>query len=343
VSPPGVRLGATVRVSVVMPTRNALPYLDDSVGSIVGQSFEDIELIILDDASTDGSADALRAWARRDGRIRLYRSAHGLGPAGSANFVVRQARSAFVARMDADDVSHPDRLRRQFEVMTTRPDVALVGALSDGMDAAGRLVRPRDRWRLVRHSSFAPFPHGSTMFRRRVFEEVGGYREPCAGWEDQDLFLRMSQRGRILVLPDVLYHYRYRRGSVSLTHSTQEAARIEDVRRRCLAERRAGHDYAALLASPARCHVTRSATRAALRSAGALELWAGHRPRLFRRMLHRDIFEWNPAILHTLMWSAWAGASPGSLRFIVRSVVRGRDFLASFRLKDGRAYEWRFR
>jgi glycosyltransferase involved in cell wall biosynthesis len=325
-----------------MPTRNALPYLDDSVGSIVGQSFEDIELIILDDASTDGSADALRAWARRDGRIRLHRSAHGLGPAGSANFVVRLARSAFVARMDADDVSHPDRLRRQFEVLTTRPDVALVGALSDGMDEAGRLVRPRDRWRLVRRSAFAPFPHGSAMFRRGVFEEVGGYREPCAGWEDQDLFLRMSDRGRVLVLPDVLYHYRYRRGSISLTHSIQDAARIEAVRRRCLAERRAGHDYAALLASPGRCHVTRSAIRTSLRSAGALELWAGHRPRLFRRMLHRDLFEWHPAILHTLVWSAWAEASPASLRFLIRSLVRGRDLLAGLRLKGGRACEWRF-
>ena len=332
---------AAVRVSVVMPARNALPYLDDSVRSVVGQTLADLELVILDDASTDGSAETLRAWADRDPRIRLYRSEHSFGPVGSANFVVRKARSPLVARMDADDVSHPDRLRRQLTVMEARPDVAVVGTLSDGMDASGRLVRPRDRWRLVRRSSFAPFPHGSALFRRDAFEEVGGYRETCAGWEDQDLFLRMSEHGPVVVLPEALYHYRYRAGSVSVTHSMQQAAGIEALRGRCLARRRAGLDYAPLLERQAACHVTPAATRRALRSVGALQLWAGGHPRLFRRLLQRDAFEWRPATLHSLAWALWAGASPVSLKFIVCSIVRGRDLLAGFRLRNGRAYEWR--
>lgn len=148
-------------VSFVMPVHNALPFLDESVGSILNQTFADFEFVILDDGSTDGSTEALREWARSDARIRLYESARNLGPAGSSNFVVARARAPLVARMDADDVSHPDRLRRQWEVLERRPDVALVGTLYEGIDARGRRVRPRDRWRLARPTINPPFPHGS--------------------------------------------------------------------------------------------------------------------------------------------------------------------------------------
>lgn len=330
------------RVSVVMPAHNVGPYLDDSVRSIIDQTFTDFEFIILDDASTDGSAERLRGWAQRDGRLRFYRNERTLGPTGNSDFVTRQARSALIARMDADDISHPDRLRRQVELLERRPDVVVVGALSDGIDAAGRPVRPRDRWRLVRRSSFVPFPHGSAMFRRHAFEEVGGYREACVGWEELDLFLRMSNRGPICVLPEVLYHYRYRAGSVTVSRPTEEAARIEGLRRRCFAERRAGRDYTPLLERPRGDDVTRATVRAALHSAGALRLWAGLRPRVFRRALGRDAFEWRPTALRTLAWAAWAGVSPGSLRFGLRSLIRGRDLLAGLRLKDGEACEWRF-
>jgi glycosyltransferase involved in cell wall biosynthesis len=323
-----------------MPACNARPYLDDSLGSIVGQTFEDFELVVLDDGSTDGSADTLCAWARRDARIRLYRSDHRLGPTRSANFVVEQARAALVARMDADDVSHPHRLRRQIDVMEARPDAALVGTLSDGMDEAGRPVRPRDRWRLLRSSSFVPFPHGSVMFRRRLFEAAGGYREACEGWQEQDLFLRMSEHGRILVLPDTLYRYRYRAASVTMSRSVEEAVRVEGMRRRYFAERHAGGNCA----RPSRGggDVSPAAARAALRSAGAMQLWAGYRPRLLRPMLGRDVLEWSASALGAVVWAAWASASPGSLRCVLRSVIRARDLLAGLRLRDGEAYEWRF-
>src|SRR5919112_403425 len=104
-------------VSVVMPVRNALPYL--------------------------GPTGALREWARSDARIRLFETRRRLGPAGSSNFVVREARAPLVARMDADDVAHPERLARQVEVLRNSPDVVLVAALCDGINADGRSVRPR--------------------------------------------------------------------------------------------------------------------------------------------------------------------------------------------------------
>jgi len=333
-------MSSSPRVSVVMPAHNVVPFLDDSIGSIIGQTFTDFEFVILDDGSTDGSAARLSDWAQRDRRIRLYRNTRPARPPYNSNFVVSQARSEIIARMDADDISHPDRLRRQLAVLDRRPDVAVVGALSIGIDAAGRAVRPRDAWRVLRRSSFVPFPHGSAMFRRSVFDEVGGYHEACGGWEEQDLFIRMSARGRVCVIPHVLYSYRYRAGSVTGTRPTAQAARTEQLRRRCVAEWRAGRDYGALLERPPD-DVGRAAVRAALRAVASVHLWAGQRPRIFRRMLGRDAFEWSPQALFALAWAAWAGASPGSLRVVLRAFVRARDLLAMARLKDQEVWEWR--
>src|SRR3954471_2803022 len=105
------------RVSVVMPVHNAMPFLDVAVESILGQTFRDFEFVILDDASTDGSTQRLREWAARDGRIRLLEEKHNLGPALSSERVARAARAPIVARMDADDVSHPKRLEEQLDVL----------------------------------------------------------------------------------------------------------------------------------------------------------------------------------------------------------------------------------
>src|SRR5215217_6515900 len=96
----------TPRVSVVMPVYNPLPYLDAAVESILGQSFEDFEFVILDDASTDGSTERLREWASKDSRIRLIEESSNLGPAVSSDRVARAARAPIVARMDADDISY---------------------------------------------------------------------------------------------------------------------------------------------------------------------------------------------------------------------------------------------
>src|SRR5712664_2486217 len=162
-------------ISVVMPVHNALPFLDESIGSILEQTLSDFEFVILDDASIDGSVEVLREWSLLDNRIHLYESKERLGLSGSTNAVVSKARAPIVARMDADDIAHPDRLRRQWEIIANCSDVAVVGTLCNGIDATGRQVRPRDRWRLVRRSAYIPFPHGSAMFRRELFEEVAGY------------------------------------------------------------------------------------------------------------------------------------------------------------------------
>ena len=100
-------------LSVVMPVHNALPHLDAAVRSILEQTHRDFEFVILDDASTDGSTERLKEWSAKDPRICLHLGKKNMGPAASSNFVVREAKGGLIARMDADDISHPDRLRRQ--------------------------------------------------------------------------------------------------------------------------------------------------------------------------------------------------------------------------------------
>jgi glycosyltransferase involved in cell wall biosynthesis len=134
----------------------------------------------------------MQEWALRDPRIKLYRSEKQLGLARSSNAVTTKARAPIIARMDADDIAHPQRLERQWKIISTRRDVAVIGTLYNGIDASGKEVRPRDRWRLLRRSRYIPFPHGSAMFRREVFDLVGGYDEAAEGGEDQDLFSKMA-------------------------------------------------------------------------------------------------------------------------------------------------------
>ena len=305
---------ANPQISVVMPVHNALPFLDQSIRSILDQTLADFEFVILDDASTDGSTELLREWARRDQRIHLFESKKHLGLAGSSNAVVAKARAPIVARMDADDIAHPDRLRRQWNIIEGRPDVAVIGTLCNGIDGSGREVRPRDRWRLVRRSVYVPFPHGSAMFRRKVFDQVGGYDETSGGGEDQDLFSRMAALGCVLTLPDVLYSYRYHSSNATLFNG---ARAITDN------------------------HSQNGNALASFYMLGAMRLWAGNPPQLLQPILKTKSLKWSPKTLMILASAIWGHLSPSTLRVFLRSSIRARDLLASMRVKDGRPCEWR--
>jgi glycosyltransferase involved in cell wall biosynthesis len=304
---------ASPQITVVMPVHNALPFLSHSIESILAQTYSDFEFIILDDGSTDGSVELLREWAKRDPRIQLHENTERLGLSGSSNAVVAKARAPIIARMDGDDVAHPDRLRRQWQVLQSNSDIVAVGALCNGINASGEVVRPRDRWRLVRKSVYIPFPHGSAMFRRSAFEAVGGYDESVVRAEDQDLFTRMTAQGRVMTLPDLLYSYRYHTSNSTLFNSTREVGEN---------------------------HSDNGHTLAAFYMLGAMRLWAGEPPMLLKLLLAERSIQWTPKALMILASAVWGHVSPPTLRAFLRLSIHARDTLAGLHVKDGRPYEW---
>jgi glycosyltransferase involved in cell wall biosynthesis len=319
-----------------MPVHDAAAHLDASLASVLAQTWRDFELVALDDGSRDDSPAILRAWAARDERVRVVTLAARLGLAASADRVVREARAPICARMDADDVCHPDRLRRQWAALDGDPGAVLVGTLWEGIDATGRLVRPRDRWRLVRRSAFAPFPHGSIMFRRAAFEAAGGYRAPCEHWEDIDLYHRLAPLGRLLVVPEVLYRYRFHIESATLRDSALDALARMDA---WLAAREAGQDAEQVLKRSGEAPVGPRA----LRHATAPALWAGRAPGILGRLARLD--RWGPprALAEVLVLGVTGALAPRAVRALLGAVIRGRDHLAGRRLAGAEVVEWRFR
>ena len=317
----------THAVSVVMPVHNALPYLDAAVESILGQSFFDFEFVILDDASTDGSTQRLRQWASRDARIRLLEEKRNLGPARSSDRVARAASGAIVARMDADDISYPQRLADQLEVLSRYPGVGVVGGLFDIIDPDGRIVRGPERWRLRQPASVPPFGNGPLTYRREVFDQVGGYREECEFWEDNDLILRMAAVTKIMVLPYSVYQVRQTRVSNRLSSEQQRVERAIDLMYRARARLEHGLPYDELLRRP--LSDDRKVSPQVFVSLGSIVLWAGGRPRLFRRLLSRGALGFDRHTLAALIWTAWGSAEPHSLRAFIRLLLLGRKLRTS--------------
>lgn len=326
------------RLSVVMPVRNALPHLDAAIRSILDQSYRDFEFVILDDESTDGSTELLEKWAQQDSRIRLFRSETNLGPAGSSNLVVAHSRAPIVARMDADDVSHPDRLRLQIEMLDRHPEAGLVASLCDLIDPQGRTLRGPQYWKLARRSWFPPFPHGSFMYRRELFERVGGYRAECEFWEDQDLALRLAAESDVIVLTKALYKHRQ---SYSSTRVASDQARVEGavhLMYECIAALESGSDYEERLKQGVD-EAARVDPRVFI-ALGSLVLWSHGKPRLLKALLRRGKLGWNIGTATALVWTLWASAHPPSLRAFLTSAVRVRGIASAERLGGSEAVKW---
>jgi glycosyltransferase involved in cell wall biosynthesis len=329
---------ATPAVSVIMPVHNALPHLDEAIESVLAQTFEDFEFVILDDASTDGSTERLRDWAARDPRIRLIEVEKNLGPALSSERVARAARAPIVARTDADDICYPRRLEEQLAVLQRHPDVGVVGGLCEIIDTNGRKIREPERWRLARRSVFAPFGNGPMMYRRALFEQVGGYRIECEFWEDQDLIIRLAAATKILVIPHAIYQVRQSRTSTRFVSNQDRLEHAVDLMYRSCALLERGESYDNLLKSSA--DADGKLDPRVFISLGSVVLWAGGRPRLFRRLLSRGELSFDFRTASALVWTAWASLDPGTLRQFLMFLLRARNRFASARLRTDKPIRW---
>lgn len=201
-----------------MSVYNGERYLRESVESILNQTFIDFEFIIVDDGSTDKTSAILAGYT--DPRIVRLRNQTNLGLTKSLNRGLAAARGEYVARQDADDISHPDRLAEQVSFLDKHPDIALAGTAyvemyEDGRDS--RVMRvpltPDDiNEQLFYHHCFC---HGAVMARRSCLEAVDGYNEQFLVAQDRDLWLRLAERYDLANLPEPLYYLRMSPGSIT--------------------------------------------------------------------------------------------------------------------------------
>jgi len=221
-----------VLISVLMPVRNGEAYLVEALESVLGQTHDDLELVVVDDGSDDATPAILAS--SRDPRLRVIRQEPtGLVPA--LRRALAEARGNVLARMDADDLSLPERLERQLRALDADERVAVVGCAIETIDDAGRVTAswslPDDDGALRRRLLLRnPFTHGAVLLRRSAVEAVGGYREGYGANEDYDLWRRIARGWRLAAVPEVLYRYRVHPSAVTKTRVEERIVARERLR-----------------------------------------------------------------------------------------------------------------
>ncbi len=216
-------------VSVVMPVRDGGALVGQAARSILEQTFDDLELVVVDDGSAEPTREIIDRLRDEDDRVVVLAVEQSQGIAHALNAGCAAARGRYIARMDADDVSLPHRLERQLDLLEQAPDVGLVGGQMIATDLNGSHLwlasYPTDDAEIRGTLANAnPFGHPTVVMRRAVFEASGGYRGACAHAEDYELWVRMLKRCRAANLADTVLLYR--------VHTGQSAFR--DWRQHCL-------------------------------------------------------------------------------------------------------------
>lgn len=230
-------------LAVYMPVYNAAAYLAAAIESILAQNMRDFAFVIVDDGSTDASAEIVRGYAGRDPRIVAVFAPHrGLVPTIEA--AIERVDAPLIARMDADDVSLPGRLAAQLDHLTRHSGVALLGAQAELIDPAGNAF---DRTHLptepdvvaallLRQNAFVT---PTTVCHTAVHRSLGGFRSTFSPADDYDLWLRIADAHKVANLPDV--HLRYRVHSASISHQKAvDDATSAAIARKATRLRRAG-------------------------------------------------------------------------------------------------------
>ena len=219
-------------VTVLMPVYNGARYVAVAIESILTQSHSDFEFLIIDDGSTDCTPEILADYAARDRRIRVVRQ-NNRGQAASLNRGLKLARHDWVAIIDHDDVSLPERLARQLELVVQHPEVVVVGSYVIEIDGGGNRLCQR-KWGATTITAFRErrarndwigLAHPSAMMHRPTIQRLGGYDPAFGPATDTELWSRVSDEHVILVVPETLILYRVHSGSMSTTQFF-EAARL---------------------------------------------------------------------------------------------------------------------
>lgn len=207
-----------IAISVIMPVYNGEDYLRQSVESILGQTYCEFEFLICDDCSKDKSFAVLEAYAENDDRIKLYRNEKNMGVTRTLNKLIGLSAGQIIARMDADDISEPERLSLQLKHMKKTAS-GLVFSHAYYIDEKGSMIcnmfTPKEKLALKLLDTKNYLIHPTAMIKRSVFEEFGGYNETFRHGQDWELWKRVASRANISILELPLLRYRMNPNSIT--------------------------------------------------------------------------------------------------------------------------------
>lgn len=209
------------KVSVLMSVYNGDRYLEESLNSILDQTFTDFEVVIIDDNSSDETQSILSRFASKDCRIRLSHNSENIGLTKSLNKGLRLVQGEYIARQDADDISMPTRFEKQVTWLNNHPETTLISAEIQRIRPNGTFGNVSERscppnllsWHLLFHNHLGG--HSQVMFRCQSVLQLGGYNEAYRYSQDYELWCRLAQIGELFILPEVLLHQRFHSSSIS--------------------------------------------------------------------------------------------------------------------------------
>jgi glycosyltransferase involved in cell wall biosynthesis len=207
------------KISVIMSVCNGEEYLREAIESILNQSFNDFEFIIVNDGSNDNTLDIIKSYD--DKRIRIINNAQNIGLTKSLNKALKVAKSQYIARQDADDISLSNRFEQQVRYLDTHPEVMLLGTNVFLIDELGKIKEKRiilTKPNLKNLSQLNHFNHGTTMFRKKVINSLGVYNELFKYCQDYELWIRITKKYEVSNLQNALYMLRHHNKSIGYKH-----------------------------------------------------------------------------------------------------------------------------
>lgn len=222
-------------ISVIMSAYNAEHFLREAIDSILNQTYDNFEFIIIDDASTDSSKSILRSY--NDQRIRLHLNKENLGLTRSLNIGLTLAKGSYIARQDADDVSYPERFQKQLDFFRANPGLAILGTQAnyiyeDGQLAKGfRINKPLTNTGLHFSLTYdSPFVHSTVMFRSRIIPgKLRGYNEQFRTNQDFELWSRAAVDLSMANMGEILLNFRIVKTSVSSGYRAEDIHKLNSI------------------------------------------------------------------------------------------------------------------
>lgn len=224
------------KVTVLMPAYNAAKYIYEAIASVLQQTFSDFELVIVNDGSTDDTVSIINSF--KDERIVLINQENA-GIANALNTGLKHAKAPYIARFDADDICHPQRLEKQVAFLNDNPEYILVGSDLDYILENGDFLF---HFRCIAHTHeeianklyyYCPFAHPAVMYRKESICQAGGYSVDAHNFEDYFLWAKIAHAGKFHNIPEPLLLYRLNPSSVTIDEKWR-GKRFREIKRRAI-------------------------------------------------------------------------------------------------------------